>query len=94
MRELSATEDWLYDEGEDQPKKVYVKRLDELKKTGGKVVAREAESRERPVAFDELASVIIHYEKIIDEYRTEVTYTHTRKLTESFSGRAMRPTDT
>ena len=71
-RELTATEDWLYDEGEDQPKKVYVKRLEELKKTGDKVVTREAEWRERPRAFEELASTIIHYEKILAEYKDEV----------------------
>ena len=71
-RELSATEDWLYDEGEDQAKKVYVKRLEELQKTGNKVVMRETEWRERPRAFEELASAIIHFEKIVVEYRDEV----------------------
>ena len=72
LRELTATEDWLYDEGEDQSKKVYVKRLDELKKTGNKVVTREVEWRERPRAFGELASTIIHFEKILAEYKDEV----------------------
>lgn len=71
-RELTATEDWLYDEGEDQPKKVYVKRLEELKKTGDMVVLRELEWRERPRAFEELASTIIHYEKILTQYKDEV----------------------
>ena len=27
LEQLDATEEWLYDEGEDQPKKVYVERL-------------------------------------------------------------------
>ena len=72
LRELTATEDWLYDEGEDQSKKVYVKRLDELKKTGNRVVTREVEWRERPRAFGELASTIIHFEKILAEYKDEV----------------------
>ena len=27
LEQLDATEEWLYDEGEDQPKKVYVTRL-------------------------------------------------------------------
>ena len=72
LRELSATEDWLYDEGEEQPKKVYVKRLEGLQKTGNKVVTREVEWRERPRAFDELASAIIHFEKILVEYKDEV----------------------
>ena len=34
---LSATEDWLYDEGEDQTKKVYVDRLAEMRKYGDQV---------------------------------------------------------
>ena len=71
-RELSATEDWLYDEGEDQPKKVYVKRLEELRKTGDVLVTREQEWRERPRAFEELAATIVHYEKIVAEYKDEV----------------------
>lgn len=72
-QELSATEDWLYEEGEDQSKKVYVKRLEELQKTGNKLVTRETEWRERPRAFEELASTIIHYEKILEQYRDQVS---------------------
>ena len=72
-KELSATEDWLYDEGEDQPKKVYVKRLEELLKTGNVVVRREAEWKERPGAFEELATAIVHFEKILTQYKDEVS---------------------
>ena len=28
---LEDTENWLYEEGEDQPKQIYVDKLDELK---------------------------------------------------------------
>jgi len=31
LKLLTATEDWLYEEGEDETKSVYVKKLDELK---------------------------------------------------------------
>ena len=31
LKQLIATEDWLYEEGEDETKSVYVKKLDELK---------------------------------------------------------------
>ena len=65
---LSSTEDWLYDEGEDQPKKVYVSKLEELRKIGDPVVQREKEFLERPAAFNELASTIIHYEKFLQSY--------------------------
>ena len=69
---LTTTEDWLYDEGEDQPKKVYVEKLTELKKSGDPVIAREREFNERPKAFNELGSAIVHYEKILQNYEQGV----------------------
>lgn len=39
---LTAMEDWLYDEGEDCGKSVYVAKLDELKKTGDPIEMRWA----------------------------------------------------
>lgn len=51
---------------------VYVKRLEELKKTGDVIDMREAEWTDRPKAFDELAATIVHYEKILTQYRDEV----------------------
>ena len=70
--QLSKTEDWLYDEGEDQPKKVYVERLVALRKVGDPVVEREKEFRERPVAFEELGRTIVHFEKILESYEQGV----------------------
>ena len=61
-------EDWLYDEGEDQPKKVYVEQLTELKKRGDPVVERQGETLQRPAAFEELGKALIHYEKILSAY--------------------------
>ena len=70
---LTSTEDWLYEEGEDQPKKVYVEKLAELKKSGDPVVIREQEWRERPPAFEELVKRIVHYEKILQKYAEGVS---------------------
>ena len=70
---LTKTEDWLYDEGEDQPKKVYVAKLVELRKYGDPVIQREREFQERPTAFNELASAIIHYEKIVQNFDSGVS---------------------
>lgn len=70
--QLSKTEDWLYDEGEDQPKKVYVEKLVALRKSGDPVVLREKEFRERPVAFEQLGKTIVHYEKILESYEQGV----------------------
>ena len=69
---LDATEEWLYDEGEDQPKKVYVERLKELKCHGDPVVERQKEHAHRDGAFDLLGRTIVHYEKILSEYVAEV----------------------
>ncbi|KAI9335190.1 heat shock protein 70 family [Zopfochytrium polystomum] len=49
-KELDAMEDWLYGEGEDAAKGVYVEKLDELKKKGDPVAARYKDSDERPRA--------------------------------------------
>ena len=62
----------MYDEGEDQPKKVYVERLKELKSHGDPVVERQKEHTHRDGAFDLLARTIVHYEKILSEYVAEV----------------------
>lgn len=70
---LSRTEDWLYDEGEEQPKKVYVAKLVELRKCGDPVVQREEEHRNRPAAFNQLGTSIIHFEKILQSYWDEVS---------------------
>lgn len=70
---LNSMEDWLYEEGEDQPKKVYVEKLAELKKLGDPVVTREQEWKERPPAFEELVKRIVHYEKILQKYAEGVS---------------------
>ena len=59
---LEATEDWLYDEGEDETKGVYVAKLEELKKMGDPIELRAAEERARPAACATLASVAAAFE--------------------------------
>lgn len=66
---LTATEDWLYEDGEDQPRQVYVEKLEQLKKFGSPVHERYRESEERPKAFEELGKRLQHYAKIVDEYK-------------------------
>lgn len=48
--ELTATEDWLYDEGEDTDIKYYQQRLAELKKIGEPIVERYRETDGRIVS--------------------------------------------
>lgn len=65
---LEDTENWLYEDGEDQQKQVYVDRLASLKKTGQPVVDRYKEALERPAAFEGLGQTIQLMAKVIDAY--------------------------
>jgi hypothetical protein len=49
-----AVEDWLYDEGEDVTKSVYIAKLEELKKTGGPIELRHDEDQTRGPAMTAL----------------------------------------
>lgn len=64
---LTQTEDWLYDEGDDQLKQVYIDKLKELKKHGSPVEDRYREHCERPIAFEELGKSITHIRKFLDQ---------------------------
>ncbi|XP_044176399.1 97 kDa heat shock protein-like isoform X1 [Acropora millepora] len=66
VSELEQTEDWLYEEGDDQSKKVYQEKLDALKKTGDPVVTRFQESSTRPAAFEELGRSLQQIRKVLE----------------------------
>lgn len=53
---LNATEDWLYEDGEDESKGVYIAKLEELQAIGEPIAAREREETERPTAIAALTS--------------------------------------
>ncbi|KAG2501566.1 hypothetical protein HYH03_000072 [Edaphochlamys debaryana] len=59
--QLNAMEDWLYDEGEDTTKSVYIAKLDELKAKGAPVERRYAEDQTRASALEQLRSVASSY---------------------------------
>eukprot|EP00058_Branchiostoma_floridae_P000408 XP_002585896.1 hypothetical protein BRAFLDRAFT_256670 [Branchiostoma floridae] len=69
---LGTTEDWLYEDGEDQPKQVYLDKIAELKKTGEPVRARYKEELERPAAFEDLGKTLQQYRKVLDLYTQKV----------------------
>ncbi|KAG0747893.1 hypothetical protein G6F57_006204 [Rhizopus arrhizus] len=56
--DLNAVVDWIYDEGYDAPKSVYVEKLEALKKIGNPVVERYREAEERPHAERALRETI------------------------------------
>uniref|UniRef100_A0A6J0TB61 Heat shock protein 105 kDa n=1 Tax=Pogona vitticeps TaxID=103695 RepID=A0A6J0TB61_9SAUR len=68
---LSEVEDWLYEEGEDQPKQVYMDKLAELKKFGTPIEIRYQEAEERPKLLDELRHKAQNYARITEEYRNK-----------------------
>ncbi|XP_038123323.1 heat shock 70 kDa protein 4L [Cyprinodon tularosa] len=66
---LEDTENWLYEEGEDQPKHVYEEKLGALKRFGEPIQERHRESEERPRAFEELGKKLQLYMKFLDSYK-------------------------
>ncbi|GMJ14233.1 heat shock protein 91 [Hibiscus trionum] len=58
---LQETEDWLYEDGEDETKGVYVAKLEELKKQGDPIEERYNEYAERGTVTDKLAYSINSY---------------------------------
>ncbi|XP_030464635.1 heat shock 70 kDa protein 15-like [Syzygium oleosum] len=58
---LQEVEDWLYEEGEDETKGVYVAKLEELKKQGDPIEERYKEHMERGSVIDQLVYCINSY---------------------------------
>lgn len=74
---LTKTEDWLYEEGEDQAKQAYLDKLEELMKIGTPIKVRFQEAEERPKAFEELGQRLQHYAKIAADFRkNDEKYNH------------------
>ncbi|KAK2828133.1 hypothetical protein Q5P01_019167 [Channa striata] len=78
---LEDTENWLYEDGEDQQKQVYIDKLAELKKFGQPIHDRYMEAEERPKAFEELGRQIQMYMKILEAYKAkDEQYDHLDEL--------------
>lgn len=65
---LSQTEDWLYDEGEDQEKSVYVAKLGELRALGDPMMARFKEASKRPQVEEAFRRGLVRVRKFLDLY--------------------------
>ncbi|XP_059174852.1 heat shock 70 kDa protein 4-like [Physella acuta] len=77
---LEDTENWLYEDGEDQNKQVYLDKLAELKKLGQPVVDRYREAQEWPVAKDEMGSTLQQIRKFLDQWaQKDEKYDHIEK---------------
>lgn len=76
-RLLQDTENWLYEDGEDCQKGVYVDKLTELKKHGEPIKDRRRGREELPAAFNSLLSSLQLARKVSDQYRQgEEKYNH------------------
>ena len=74
---LNDVENWLYDEGEDQMKQVYIDKLTSLKKLGNPICHRHQEAMERPAAFQAFGSVLQQIRKFLDLYlQKDERYNH------------------
>uniref|UniRef100_A0A8C6SDW8 Heat shock protein 4a n=1 Tax=Neogobius melanostomus TaxID=47308 RepID=A0A8C6SDW8_9GOBI len=78
---LEDTENWLYEDGEDQQKQVYIDKLNELKQMGQPICDRYMEAEERPRAFEELGRQIQQYMKIVESFKAkDEQYDHMDEL--------------
>ncbi|KAL3680938.1 hypothetical protein R1sor_023894 [Riccia sorocarpa] len=80
---LQQTEFWLYEEGEDETKNVYVAKLAELKKLGDPLEERQREYEARGQAIDDLLLSINHFREAAqskDPTSTEISYEEREKV--------------
>ncbi|XP_015429034.1 PREDICTED: 97 kDa heat shock protein isoform X2 [Dufourea novaeangliae] len=68
-RTLNETEEWLYEEGEDCQRQVYVERLVRLKSQGEPIKERRQEFEGRHHAFEELAGALQLAKKAVDHIK-------------------------
>ncbi|GMP34820.1 hypothetical protein CsSME_00007534 [Camellia sinensis var. sinensis] len=61
IAKLQVVEEWLYEDGEDETKGVYIAKLDELKKQGNPIEERYKEHTERGSVIDQLVYCINSY---------------------------------
>ncbi|RUS79272.1 hypothetical protein EGW08_012959 [Elysia chlorotica] len=77
---LEDTENWLYEDGEDQNKQVYIDKLAELKAVGQPIKDRYREAEEWPLARDEMGSSIQQIRKFLDLWgQKDEKYNHIEK---------------
>jgi len=74
IAKTTELEDWLYDEGEDEQKSVYVGKLNELKKVGDAAQKREFEAQHREEEAGNLKRELGHWEQLADS--TDEKYSH------------------
>eukprot|EP01023_Acetabularia_acetabulum_P011955 TRINITY_DN1556_c0_g1_i5.p2 TRINITY_DN1556_c0_g1~~TRINITY_DN1556_c0_g1_i5.p2 ORF type:complete len:393 (-),score=131.90 TRINITY_DN1556_c0_g1_i5:315-1493(-) len=74
IKELDDWENWLYEDGEDERKSVYVEKLNTLKKKGDPIVFRYEESQTREQARSELQSRCNMFVQLADSDAPELAH--------------------
>ncbi|CAI7879440.1 unnamed protein product [Closterium sp. NIES-54] len=74
LARLQETEDWLYEDGENESKGVYTTRLEELKRLGDPIEARLREEETRPAALQSLQYCIGSFREAA--LSTDAMYAH------------------
>ena len=69
LRLLNDAEAWLYEEGDDETKTVYNKKLEELKKHGDPIFKRVKEFEGRSAVFDNLGAVVVRHDRKFIQYK-------------------------
>lgn len=64
---LTAAEDWLYDEGDDVTKGIYVAKKKDLQKLGDPIENRKIDHDKREVNYSELQKTIQHYRTVVHD---------------------------
>merc|ERR1711963_1096253 len=68
-RELTDSEDWLYEDGEFADKKTYTEKLATLRKTGEAVRKRRQEFNDRPEAINQFGQCMQLAQKAVDSFK-------------------------
>lgn len=77
LQKLDSMENWLYEEGEDCNRQVYVDQLATLKKLGEPIKERRLEHELRPAAVEELRGALQLTRKAVEQWRAgDEKYSH------------------
>ncbi|CAF0898415.1 unnamed protein product [Didymodactylos carnosus] len=71
LNDLRSTEDWLYDEGMNQEKNVYVDRLKGLKNLGDPIKQRYTEAENRTHYFEALGKSLQRIDEALQQWRSK-----------------------
>ena len=82
-------QDWLYEDGEDETKAVYIAKLEELRKQAEPIASRAREAEARGPAAGALTNAAQHYLQLVESNKPE--HSHIPQADKDKVGRAPDP---